>query len=83
LTYPFLGELENPFGCMCLVIGLMSVGRELENIVGPKQLLLLVVSAMVLPGVAGVLHSPTAQMLGAWPAFFALAAGTPVYHGIR
>src|ERR1700756_3581450 len=61
-TYPFLGQLENPFECICLVIGLMSVGRELENIIGPKQLLLLPVSAMVLPGVAGALHSPTVQM---------------------
>ena len=72
-TYSFLGELENPFGCMCLVIGLMSVGRELENIIGPKQFLFLVVSATVLPGIAGVLHSPTTEMLGAWPALVALA----------
>lgn len=72
-TYSFLGELENPFGCMCLVMGLMSIGRELENIIGPKQLLLLVICATVFPGVAGVLHSPTAEMLGAWPALLALA----------
>ena len=72
-TDSFLGELENPFGCMCLVIGLMSIGRELENIIGPKQLLLLVIGATVVPGVAGVLHSPGAEMLGAWPALFALA----------
>ena len=71
-TYSFLGELENPFGCMCLVIGLMSIGRELENIIRPKQLLFLLIGATVLPGVAGVLHSPTVEMLGAWPALFAL-----------
>ena len=31
LTYPFLGELDTPLGSMCLVIALMSIGRELEN----------------------------------------------------
>ena len=73
LTYPFLGELENPLGSMCLVIGLMSIGRELENIIGRKQFLLLVGSATVLPGLAAVFHSPSAEVLGAWPALFAIA----------
>jgi membrane associated rhomboid family serine protease len=73
LTYPFLGELENPLGSMCLVIGLMSIGRELENIIGRKQFLLLIASSTVLPGLAAVLHSPTAEVLGAWPALFAIA----------
>jgi membrane associated rhomboid family serine protease len=72
-TYSFLGELKNPLVSMCLVLGLMSIGRELENIIGPKQILLLVVNATVLPGVASVLHSPTDQLLGAWPAMFALS----------
>jgi len=75
-TYSFLGELENPLGSMCLVIGLMSIGRELENIIGPKQFLFLVASATVLPGMAAVLHSPTAELLGAWPAMFAVAVAT-------
>jgi membrane associated rhomboid family serine protease len=74
LTYPFLGELENPLGSMCLVIGLMSFGRELENIVGRKQFSILIASSTVLPGLAAVLHSPTPELLGAWPALFALAA---------
>jgi hypothetical protein len=73
LTYPFLGELENPLGSMCLVIGLMSIGRELENIIGRKQFSLLVASATVLPGLAAVLHSPAVQLLGAWPSLFAIA----------
>ena len=73
LTYPFLGELENPLGSMCLVIGLMSIGRELENIIGRKQFSLLVASSTVLPGLAAVLHSPAAELLGAWPALFAIA----------
>ena len=73
LTYPFLGELENPLGSMCLVIGLMSIGRELENIIGRKQFLLLIASSTVLPGLAAVLHSPMAELLGAWPALFAIA----------
>jgi membrane associated rhomboid family serine protease len=73
LTYPFLGELENPLGSMCLVIGLMSIGRELENVIGRKQFSLLIVSSTVLPGSAGVLHSPAAYLLGAWPALFAVA----------
>ena len=73
LTYPFLGELENPLGSMCLVIGLMSIGRELENIIGRKQFSLLIGISTVLPGLAAVLHSPTAALLGAWPAFFAIA----------
>ncbi|MBV9876167.1 MAG: rhomboid family intramembrane serine protease [Verrucomicrobia bacterium] len=73
LTYPFLGELDNPLGSMCLVIGLMSVGRELENIIGRKQFSLLIGSATVLPGLAAVLHSPAAQLLGAWPGVFAIA----------
>ena len=73
LTYPFLGELENPLGSMCLVIGLMSFGRELENIIGRKQFSLLIASATVLPGLAAALHSPAAQLLGAWPALFAIA----------
>ena len=73
LTYPFLGELDNPLGSMCLVIGLMGFGRELENIIGRKQFSLLIASATVLPGLAAVLHSPAAQLLGAWPALFAIA----------
>lgn len=73
LTYPFLGELDNPLGSMCLVIGLMSMGRELENIIGRKQFSLLIASAAVLPGLAAVLHSPAAQLLGGWPAVFAIA----------
>jgi hypothetical protein len=73
LTYPFLGELENPLGSMCLVIGLMTIGREVENIIGRRQILFLIVSSTVLPGLAGVLHSPTAELLGAWPALFAIA----------
>jgi membrane associated rhomboid family serine protease len=73
LTYPFLGELENPLGSMCLVIGLMSIGRELENIIGRKQFLLLIASSTVLPGLTAVLHSPAAELLGAWPALFAVA----------
>jgi membrane associated rhomboid family serine protease len=73
LTYPFLGELENPLGSMCLVIGLMSIGRELENIIGRKQFSLLIASSTVLPGLAAVLHSPTAELLGAWPALIAMA----------
>jgi membrane associated rhomboid family serine protease len=73
LTYPFLGELENPLGSMCLVIGLMSIGRELENIIGRKQFSLLMGISTVLPGLAAVLHSPTAALLGAWPALFAIA----------
>jgi membrane associated rhomboid family serine protease len=73
LTYPFLSELENPLGSMCLVIGLMSIGRELENIIGRKQILFLIASSTVLPGLAGVLHSPTTELLGAWPALFAIA----------
>jgi membrane associated rhomboid family serine protease len=73
LTYPFLGELDNPLGSMCLVIGLMSIGRELENIIGRKQFSLLIASATVLPGLAAVLHSPAARLLGAWPALFAIA----------
>jgi membrane associated rhomboid family serine protease len=73
LTYPFLGELENPLGSMCLVIGLMSIGRELENIIGRKQFSLLVASSTGLPGLAAVLHSPAAELLGAWPALFAIA----------
>jgi membrane associated rhomboid family serine protease len=72
-TYPFLGELENPLGSMCLVIGLMSIGRELENIIGRKQFSLLMGISTVLPGLAAVLHSPTAALLGAWPALFAIA----------
>jgi hypothetical protein len=75
-TYSFLGELENPLGSVCLVIGLMSIGRELENIIGPKQVLLLIVGATVLPGVAAVLHSPTVELLGAWPALFALGVAS-------
>jgi hypothetical protein len=71
-TYAFLGELKNPLVSMCLVLGLMSVGRELENIIGPRQILVLIGSATVLPGVASVLHSPTDHLLGAWPALFAL-----------
>ena len=58
---------------MCLVIGLMSIGRELENIIGRKEFLLLTASATVLPGLAAVLHSPTAEVQGAWPALFAIA----------
>jgi hypothetical protein len=73
LTYPFLGELENPLGSMCLVIGLMSIGRELENIVGRKQFSLLITSSTVLPGLAAVFHSSAAELLGAWPALFAVA----------
>jgi membrane associated rhomboid family serine protease len=73
LTYPFLGELDNALGSMCLVIGLMSMGRELENIIGRKQFSLLIASATVLPGLAAVFHSPTAQLFGAWPAVFAIA----------
>ena len=73
LTYPFLGELENPLGSMCLVIGLMSIGRELENIIGRKQFSLLIGISTVLPGLAAVLHSPTVVLLGAWPALFAIA----------
>jgi len=73
LTYPFLGELDNPLGSMCLVIGLMSIGRELENIIGRKQFSILIASATVLPGLAAVLHSPAARLLGAWPALFAIA----------
>jgi membrane associated rhomboid family serine protease len=73
LTYPFLGELDNPLGSMCLVIGLMGFGRELENIIGRKQFSLLIASATVLPGLAAVLHSPAAQLLGAWPALFGIA----------
>jgi membrane associated rhomboid family serine protease len=72
-TYPFLGELENPLGSMCLVIGLMSIGRELENIIGRKQFSLLMGISTVLPGLAAVLHSPPAALLGAWPALFAIA----------
>jgi hypothetical protein len=72
LTYPFLGELENPLGSMCLVIGLMSIGRELENIIGRRQFLLLITSSTVLPGLAAVIHSPRAELRGAWPALFAV-----------
>jgi hypothetical protein len=75
-TYPFVGELENPLGSMCLVIGLMSIGRELENVIGRKQFFFLVVSATVLPGLAGVLRSPAAELFGAWPALFAVAVAT-------
>jgi membrane associated rhomboid family serine protease len=73
LTYPFLGELENPLGSMCLVIGLMSIGRELENIIGRKQFSFLIATSTVLPGLGAVLHSPTGELLGAWPALFAIA----------
>jgi membrane associated rhomboid family serine protease len=73
LTYPFLGELENPLGSMCLVVGLMTIGRELENIIGRKQFSLLVASSTVFSGLAGVLHSPVMDLLGAWPALFAVA----------
>jgi membrane associated rhomboid family serine protease len=76
LTYPFLGELENPLGSMCLVIGLMSIGRELENIIGRKPFSLLIASSTVLPGLAAVLYPPTAELLGAWPALFAVAVAT-------
>ena len=65
LTYPFLGELDNPLGSMCLVMGLMSIGRELENIIGRKQYSFLIASATVLPGLAAVLHPPAARLLGA------------------
>jgi hypothetical protein len=75
-TYSFLGELENPLASVCLVIGFMSIGRELENIIGPKPVLVLVVGATVLPGVAAVLHSPTVELLGAWPALFALGVAS-------
>jgi hypothetical protein len=76
LTYPFLGELENPFGSMCLVIGLMSIGRELENIIGRKQFIFLIASSTVLPGLAAVIHSQPVELLGAWPALFAVAVAT-------
>jgi membrane associated rhomboid family serine protease len=69
-TYSFLNV--NPFGAAVIIIGLMTVGRELENIIGPKQVLCLVVSATVLPGLAGALHSSDLQMVGAWPALFAV-----------
>ena len=72
-TYSFLGELENPLVSLLILIGLMVIGRELENIVGPKQVLLLFLSATVLPGAAGALHSATLEILGAWPAVFALS----------
>ncbi len=72
-TYSFLGELENPLVSLLILIGLMVIGRELENIVGPKQVLLLFLSATVLPGAAGALHSARLEMLGAWPAVFALS----------
>ena len=72
-TYSILGELENPLVSLLILIGLMVIGRELENIVGPKTALLLFVSATILPGLAGVLHSARYEMLGAWPAVFALA----------
>lgn len=72
-TYSFLGELENPLVSFLMVIALMLVGRELENIIGPKQLLLLFFSATVLPGAASALHSGTLEILGAWPAVFALS----------
>jgi hypothetical protein len=72
-TYSFLGELENPVVSFLILIGLMMIGRELENIIGPKQVSLLFFSATVLPGAAGALHSGTLEILGAWPAVFALA----------
>src|SRR5260370_14181001 len=68
-----LGELENPLVSLFILIGLMVMGRELENIIGPKQVLLLFVTATVLPGIASVQHSATFEMLGAWPAVFALS----------
>jgi hypothetical protein len=72
-TYSILGELENPLVSLFILIGLMVIGRELENIIGPKQVLLLFVTATVLPGIASVPHSATFVMLGAWPAVFALS----------
>ena len=76
LTYPFLGELENPLASMCLVIGLMSIGRELENVIGRKQFVFLVATATVLPGLAAVLHSPSVELFGGWPVLFAVAVAT-------
>jgi membrane associated rhomboid family serine protease len=72
-TYSFLGELENPLASLFILIGLMVIGRELENIVGPKQVLFLYISATVLAGGASVLRSATFEMVGAWPAVFALS----------
>src|SRR3984957_10836028 len=72
-TYSFLGELENPLVSLLILIGLMMIGRELENIIGPKQVLLLFFSATVLPGAAGAPHSGALEILGAWPAVFALS----------
>jgi hypothetical protein len=74
-TYSFLNELENPWGAALIIAGLMTVGRELENIIGPKQAVLLLVSATVLPGLAGALHSSRVGMLGEWPALFAVSMG--------
>lgn len=72
-TYSFLGELDNPLVSLFILIGLMVIGRELENIIGPKQALLLFVSATVLSGIASVVRSAGFEMLGAWPAVFALS----------
>jgi hypothetical protein len=72
-TYSFLGELANPLVSFLILIGLMLIGRELENIIGPRQVLLLSVTATVLPGAAGALHSVSLEILGAWPAVFALS----------
>jgi membrane associated rhomboid family serine protease len=73
LTYPFLHELVNPLGIAVTVVCLMMMGRDLENVIGPKHCLILFLSATILPGIANVLHSATEQVFGAWPAVFALS----------
>src|SRR5260370_11667938 len=72
-TYSILGGLENPLVSLFILIGLMVIGRELENIIGPQQVLLLFVTATVLPGIASAPHSAPFPLLGACPPAFTLA----------
>ena len=72
-TYLFVHQLENPIGIIVTVSGLMLIGRELENIVGPKHFLFLSLASTIMPGSTAILQSATVQMLGAWPVVFGVA----------
>jgi len=58
---------------MLIVIGLMTIGRELENIIGAKHFLLLFFGATISSGLANSLRSGGEPVFGAWPSVFAIS----------
>jgi membrane associated rhomboid family serine protease len=71
-TYPLLHNLHSPWPLLLAVVGLTLAGRELEEILGARHLVGLVIAASAAGAIAHALVSPAQLLLGAQPAVCAL-----------